>query len=167
MKIDLPGIQARLVKLPVPAGNYSSLAVNDKALFWLSTPAGEKKSSLMGLTIANEDIEAKTIVPGIHDYELSENGNRILIIKAEETGGFSGPAITGLYIIDAAVATADLAKKEIDFSGWNLSVIPREEWRWMFIDAWRIERATISTTATCTASIGRRCAPSMSRWWIA
>src|SRR5665213_4195823 len=44
------------------------------------------------------------------------------------------------FFARSAVATADLAKKEIDFSGWNLSVIPREEWRWMFIDAWRMER---------------------------
>ena len=50
----MTGIQKRLIEAPIPPGNYSSLTVNDKALFWLATPAGEKKSSLKGAEITDE-----------------------------------------------------------------------------------------------------------------
>ncbi|MFI5378166.1 MAG: LpqB family beta-propeller domain-containing protein [Tepidisphaerales bacterium] len=134
VRIDLAGIQSRLIKAPVPPGNYSALAANEKALFWLSTPSDTKKSSLMALEIANENIEAKTVVADIKRFEMSQDGKKILIQKADES------AATGLYIIDAATAPADLAKKDVDLSHWALSVTPRQEWRWMFVDAWRMER---------------------------
>lgn len=137
-KIDLDGLQSRLIRVPVPPGNYTNLSVTEKSLFWLSTPAGEKKSALMGLEIANENIEPKTITSGLKTYELSQDGKKILL----QTGSESERELTttGLFIIDAAVTPAELNKKDVQLASWTLSVIPREEWRWMFTDAWRMER---------------------------
>jgi tricorn protease len=138
VKIDLAGIQARLLEVPVPAGNYSSLSVNDKALFWLSratdaarprSPADPGNETLQSLAITRESPEVKTVVDKIRDYELSQDGKKILVRKGQT-----------LAIIDANPAPADLAKKDVDLSKWMLSVLPREEWRQMFIEAWRLER---------------------------
>lgn len=41
--IDLNGLAARLIEVPVPPGNYTSLTVNDKTLFWLSRAAGKRR----------------------------------------------------------------------------------------------------------------------------
>ena len=47
----------------------------------------------------------------------------------------------GLYVIEAAVAAAvDLAKKDVSLADWTLTVNPREEWKQMFAEAWRMER---------------------------
>lgn len=129
VKIDLPGIQERLYEIPFPAGNYSSLSANDKALFFVSRPTGEPKSALVALNIARENIESKTVVPDITGYELAPDGKKLMVRKGD-----------ALYIVDAAHAAADLDKKNVDLAAWMLSVIPREEWRQMFIEAWRLER---------------------------
>jgi tricorn protease len=131
VKIELDGIQKRLQAVPVPAGNYSNLSVNEKALFWLTTISGEKKINLQGVVIGNErdPAEVKTVVSDIKGYELSDDGKKLLIRK-EDT----------LYIVDAAADTADVIKKDVPLTDWALSVTPREEWRQMFVEAWRLER---------------------------
>jgi len=129
VKIDLDGIASRLFEVPVGPGNYGDLTVNDKGLFYTSTPVGETTIGLMGLAIANENIEAKSVVPAIKTYEMSGDGKKLLLRKEDK-----------LYVVDAAPALADLAKKEVDLSAWSLSVKPREEWRQMFAEAWRLER---------------------------
>ena len=129
VRVDLDGITARLFELPVPAGNYSQLSANDKTLFYVSSSPGEGPGGLMGVAIGHENNDAKTVVPGIRGYEMSGDGKKLLVRKGDN-----------LYVIDAAPASADLAKKDVDLSNWMLSVIPREEWRQMFVEAWRLER---------------------------
>jgi tricorn protease len=129
VQIDLDGLPARLHEVPIPPGNYRNLTVNDKALFWTSTPASETKADLMALTIDNEKPEPKTVASGIKSYEMSGNGKKLLVHKGSD-----------LHVIDAAAASADLAKHKVDLAAWTLSVIPREEWKQMFAEAWRLER---------------------------
>jgi tricorn protease len=129
VKIERAGIRERLLEVPIAPGNYSELNVTSSTLFWLSTPAGEKLSSLCGAEINHEDVVVKTIVDGIKSYELSRDGKKILVHKDQT-----------LSIIDAYAAPAEVAKKEVDLSKWTLSVQPREEWRQMFVEAWRLER---------------------------
>jgi tricorn protease len=129
VKIDLDGIQGRLIEVPVPPGNYSNLSANDTTLFFLSTPAGEKKATLSGVKIARDEVEVKTVTGDVKDYELSADGDKLLIQKEDD-----------LYIIDAEADTAKLEKKEVNLEHWTLSVQPREEWKQMFVEAWRLER---------------------------
>ncbi|HBI42936.1 MAG TPA: protease [Planctomycetales bacterium] len=130
VKIDLAGVQARLIEAPIPAGNYTSLTVNDKAIYWLATPAGDKKSSLKGAEITEGDVEVKNLTDDVKSFEMSEDGKKLLIEKTDS-----------LYVIDAAVTAAvDLAKKDLPLTDWALTVNPREEWKQMFAEAWRMER---------------------------
>jgi tricorn protease len=136
VKVDLAGIQARLVPVPVPPGNYSDLAVNDKALFCVSTLAGAKHGSLVAVAIARDNVEVKTVVEAVKGYELSQDGKKLLVQTKKKD----------LYVLDAVLGPADLEKKadldkkDVDLSDWALSVQPREEWRQMFVEAWRLER---------------------------
>ncbi len=129
VKIDLAGIRDRLREVPVPPGNYRRLAVNDKGLFWLSSPTGERKRALVAAPIAAQGVEVKTVVDDVRSFELSADGKKILIHKG-----------AGLFVVDAAPAPADLAKRGVDLSAWSLAVVPRDEWRQMFLEAWRLER---------------------------
>src|ERR1051326_2548716 len=133
VKIELEGLQKRLQALPVGAGNYGNLTVNDKAIFWLSSPPGESKSSLSGIIIGNENVEVKTVVADVKSYELSQDGKKLAVMR--QAGDSSS-----LLVLDAIAAPADLTKKEVNLSGWSLSVNPRDEWRQMFVEAWRLER---------------------------
>jgi tricorn protease len=129
VRIDKEGIEQRLALTPIPAGNYGSLVAIDKALFWLSAPTGGTKADLAGAEITNQDLEVKTVVEGVESFEATPDGKKLLVRKGET-----------FYVIDAAAKPAELEKNDVDLSAWALSVIPREEWRQMFIEAWRLER---------------------------
>jgi tricorn protease len=129
VKIEKAGLAERLYEAPIAAGNYGALAVAEKALFFTSTDSIERKTALVGVAIARENVETKTVLADIRSYELSLDGKKLLIRKGD-----------ALHIVDAAAAPADLDKKNVNLAGWALSLTPREEWRQMFKEAWRLER---------------------------
>lgn len=134
--IDLAGIADRVVPVPVPPGNYGSLSVNDKAMFFTASDAAvDAKSRLQAFSLEADAIKKRewkveTIAGEVKGYELSQDG-KSLLIQTENA----------LAIIDASASKPeDLAKSNIDLSGWKLSVQPREEWRQMYAEAWRLHR---------------------------
>jgi tricorn protease len=131
VKIDLDGLAARLVELPVPAGNYGSLSVDSKRLFWISRDTGpESKSSLMVMEIKNLNPKPEELLADIRDYEISANQKKILVRKEND-----------FYVFDSGTkAPSDLSKNKVDLSGWSFSLDPREEWNQMYNEAWRLER---------------------------
>ena len=125
--IDLAGIQARVFEIPLPAGSYARLAAAEKILFFTD---GDVRAKLQALEIKNRNIQAKTVMEDIRNFELSADGKKILVQKDAD-----------LYVIDAAAAAPSaLPEKRVDLSRWSFSIDPREEWRQMFVDAWRMER---------------------------
>ncbi len=129
--MELAGIQDRIFEVPLPAGAYSQLAVCEKMLFFIdreSAAAGRNK--LQAIEIKNRNVQAKTVLEDIRNFELSADGKKILVQKDSD-----------LYVIDAAAsAPPALGEKKVDMSRWTFSIDPRQEWRQMFIDAWRMER---------------------------
>jgi tricorn protease len=131
VKIDLDGLQKRIMEVPLDPGNYSNLSVNKDRLFYTDYETSfDRKTKLLALDIKNDKIEAKTLVEDIRGYELSQDGQKILVRKSSD-----------IYVIDASSGTVDkLADQKVDLSNWIFSVNPRDEWRDMFVDAWRLER---------------------------
>ncbi len=131
VKIDLDSIQTRIYEVPVPAGEYSNLSINDKVLFVQESPvAAERKTKLDAIEIKNKDVSAKSVVEDIKAYELSADGKKIMVRKGD-----------AIYVIDAAAApVTDLSKNAVNLSKWTFSFDPREEWKQMFTEAWRLER---------------------------
>lgn len=129
--IDTTGKAERLIELPVPAGNYGSLTANEGQVFWLSWDAATSDSkNLQTLKIGDEEPEVVTLVEGVSDYELSADGKKLLVRKQDD-----------LYVIEAANSKpSDLAKTKVALGDWAFSMRPGDEWRQMFIDAWRMER---------------------------
>lgn len=131
VKIDSEGVQTRLYEVPVAAGNYSNLSMNDKILFVTETPlAAEPKTKLDAIEITNKDVSVKSVVEDIKGYELSANGKKIMVRKGD-----------AINVIDASSSpVTDFSKNAVGLSKWTFSFDPREEWRQMFIEAWRLER---------------------------
>ena len=131
--IDLAGLQDRIFEVPLPASVYSDLAVGDKVLFFVdegSNAAGQPK--LQAVEIKNRNVQAKTLLEDVRSFELSADGKKLLVRKGSD-----------LYVIDAgtaAPAPQSLGERRVDLSKWTFSVDPRQEWRQMFVDAWRMER---------------------------
>jgi tricorn protease len=131
VNIDVDGIAARLYDVPVPPGNYENLIATDKSIFYLSSSRGAPGQTLMALDFTNDKPEPKVVTSDIRGYEMSMDRKHFLFSK----GG-------AVYVTDAASSPPiELgARSMVDLSHWSLSVNPRDEWRQMFNEAWRLER---------------------------
>ncbi|NUQ67351.1 MAG: PD40 domain-containing protein [Phycisphaerales bacterium] len=128
VEIDLMGLSARIQEVPAGNGNYNALAATEKRLLFLSRTEG--KTDLMMLEITNKEPSPKVLASEISGYELSADRKAILLRKRD-----------AFYVIDAAAsAPASLDKAQVDLSGWMFPIRPREEWRQMFVESWRLMR---------------------------
>jgi tricorn protease len=136
VEIDLDGIQTRLVEIPIPPGNYGELQAVGERLCWIDHDASnQEKNELQCVAIANKGDKPETIIDGIKTFEVSADGKKMMIHKNDD-----------LYVLDGGV-TADAIKGpktlpdgQVDLKPWNFSVIPQQEFREAYLDAWRLER---------------------------
>ncbi|HJR60139.1 MAG TPA: S41 family peptidase [Vicinamibacterales bacterium] len=128
--VDLQGIQTRLLEVPLPAGNYNDLANDGKRLYFTSRDAGAPRASLKTLAIENKSPKPETFMEDVTSYELSQDRKKLLVRKAQD-----------LFIFDvAAKAPQDTTKNKVPLADWVFKLDPRDEWRQMFTEAWRLER---------------------------
>jgi len=128
--IDIERIERRVRRVPIPAGRYSSLAASGDALFFQSRePGPDGETHLRALEIDDEDPEPVTVVEDVRQTELSANGRRLLVRVGD-----------AFHVIDARASKADLSDTRVDLSGWAFPIDVREDWRQIYIDAWRLER---------------------------
>ena len=136
VEIDLDGIAGRLVEIPVPPGNYHDLHLAGEKLCWMdSDPASPDKNNLQCVAIGNKGDKPETLMEDIKTFEVSADGKKLMIHKQND-----------LYVLDAAVSAdalktpKTLTEAQVDLKPWNFSVIPVEEFREAYLDAWRLER---------------------------
>jgi tricorn protease len=128
--IELEGLAARLFEAPVPAGNYSNLRVTAKHLLYTAREVGfSAKSHLKQLEITNKDPKAKTLVEEARQWELSLDGKKVFVRKGE-----------GFYVIAAGGSAPAKLDDKVDLGGWTFSITPREEWRQIYTESWRMIR---------------------------
>jgi tricorn protease len=136
VKIDFTDLASRLSEVPAPPGNYDSLQATEKRLCWLNASDDQGEHlSLQCLDIANKGDEVETILPEVKDYEISLDRKKTLIRKGDD-----------FFILDSEVKAAALTdpkalpKAAINLARWTLTTNPREEFRGIFLDAWRMQR---------------------------
>jgi tricorn protease len=132
--IDLEGIQQRLLEVPVPAGNYANLSTDGKRLYYLTVDnTADRKRALKTMAIDNKRSTApETFLDDVAGYEVSLDRKKVMFKKGAD-----------YFVVDAAAkapAPADLAKTQVLLKDWTFDLDPRDEWRQMFVDAWRLER---------------------------
>ena len=125
LEIEFDGIARRSFRLPIQQGNFQSLAVNDKNQ--LVYARGGDAASIMMFDINDEDQKEKTVVSGTGTFAISANGKKLLVFKDER--GYVVSAAAGQKLGDA-----------VPMTGMHVMIDPREEWKQVFTDAWRIER---------------------------
>lgn len=127
--IDLDGLATRLLEAPLTAGNYTSLAAVGKFIFWTERE-NENEGRLVVMEIKNQDPTPVTLFSGVSRYELSLDGKKLMVQTRN-----------GIYMIDAtAEAPKEVEKSRVLMNGWSFAIDPREEWRQMLVDAWRLQR---------------------------
>ncbi len=128
VKIDFDGLEERVVILPPAAGNYSNLqAVAGKIIYhhFPNRGSADKKKPIALFDL--EKLEEKTIVDDADAFQLSADGKKILLSKQNSYS-----------IVD--VAPDQKLDKKLPTNQLEMTVIPREEWKQIFNDVWRLER---------------------------
>ncbi len=132
----LAGLSDRLYEVPVPAGNYSRLSTDGKRLYFVVTEtAVERKLSLRSVAIESPNPLPPTVelfFDEIRSYQMTEDRKKLLVRKVND-----------LFMFDTGKSVppqAEQAKFAVNLRDWSIAVDPREEWKQMFVDAWRMHR---------------------------
>ncbi len=130
VEIEFDGIVKRTFQLPMKQGNFGRLTVNDKNQLIYARVSGRGpggKSSIQLFDLTDDKRTEKTVVEGAANFRRSADGKKLAVLKGED-----------VYVIDAAAGQKLSSKVQTD--GMQVTVDPRQEWKQIFMDAWRIER---------------------------
>ncbi len=136
IRIDLDGLMARAVALPVDAANITQLDVRGDHIIYLTQPLGLIEGMLNGEKTALRFFDLKTrksslVTEDVDSYSLSLDGRRVLIRHEKN--------YTVLSVKADAAKDAE-TKKELKLDHLREQVDPALEWAEMFENAWRLER---------------------------
>ncbi len=147
-KVDLQGIESRIVALPLPAAVYTGLAAGLKgSIYFLEIPEsgrfGERGATLSRWTL--EERKTEKLAEHVESFELSANGEKMLLALSRprsETGdtppgGGGQPA----WVIAPANAPVKAGEGVLSLADMKVRVDPPAEWEQMYHEVWRIERA--------------------------
>jgi len=136
VKIDFGDMSLRLSEVPVPPGNYDSLQATDKRLCWLNDADNTHEHvGLQCLDVANKGDDVDNLMANVKSFEISADRKKMLVRKTDDFFIFDSDVKAGTVSDPKA-----LAKASINLSRWSFSTKPVDEYRGIFIDAWRLER---------------------------
>jgi tricorn protease len=144
--LDLQTILDRTVALPLPARPYSKLATGvGGTLFVLETERGEALEGPTRGTVSRftlKDRKPEKVADHVADFTVSADGETLLLQERPETppGGSPDDGPSGWSVIPAN-APGKPGEGKLSFAGREVRSDPRAEWRQMFHEIWRIERA--------------------------
>jgi tricorn protease len=137
-KIDLDGIQDRIVALAVPPAVIRGLDASKDAIYYSTSPIQGLSGPIPGENPAIhaydlKERKDKVLVEGADRFALSHDGSKLLY-RAEG----DGPA----GIIDAKPSDAPhkVGDGVLKLDGMKAEVDPPQEWKEMFNEVWRQER---------------------------
>ena len=134
MQIDLEGLEARAIVLPVDAGRVMGVTGLSGKVLYGRAPAtagrGRGFGGGRGLSLQMYDLEEKkeqTIIDGVRGWDLTPKGDQLLVITRDGAGVIKP-------------APDQKIEEPIDFSAVAGSFDPAAEWRQMLTDVYRIYR---------------------------
>jgi len=137
-KIDLDGIQNRIVALAVPPAVIRNLDASKEAIYYSTSPIGGLSGPLPGEN------------PAIHAYDLKERKDKVLLEGADRfalsTDGskllYRAEGDGPVGIIDAKPPDAPhkLGDGALKLDGMRAEADPPQEWKQIFNEVWRQER---------------------------
>jgi tricorn protease len=129
VKIDFDGLESRVTRVPLPAGNYGGLSAVKGHLIYVKAPNpyyGREGESEPAIAIyAMKDRKETVLVEKSSSYALSHDGAKLL---AREAQNFN------LY--DATPRGRD-SRKAVSTAALTLDRIPSQEWTQIFNEVWR------------------------------
>lgn len=135
-RVDLQGLRERIVALPVAEKFYTTLDVGeDGALYYLDHPQPgasiePPNSDHIGATLLRYNFtekEVQSVQENVDGFVLSKEGKHILV-RSNHT------------MLSSAEVGESLELEPLDLSNVKAWIDPREEWRQIFEDTWKMEK---------------------------
>lgn len=145
IKIDLAGIEDRIVPFPVNEGIFENLVPAKDRIYYLAKPVigaldkADDEPEVGSLRFFDlKELHEDLFIDGVEDFAISADSAAIFY-KSEE----------GLRVLDINVDPKEPPKDEpttarkegwLDLERIKLSITPQPEWQQMFSEAWRLQR---------------------------
>lgn len=126
--IDFDGLEQRLYLLPVNAGNLNSLSVTKDKVYFMRFPNTGSSTFSGALKYFDlEKKEEKTVMDNVNGYVLCFNNDKAFVIAG---GKYAVIPVSENARIDKLIPVSDMV----------MTIQPKEEWKQLFNDTWRMER---------------------------
>jgi tricorn protease len=145
VKVDLDGILQRILAVPLPARTYVDLQIGSEGVILAveAVPPLPGQFFSAGNAVHRYDLNARksdVVISGIRAFEMARNGKKYLYsqrrrwfigtLKPMPPPGAPSPPASAARPSGKALATQNI----------EIKVKPREEWRQMYHEIWRIQR---------------------------
>jgi tricorn protease len=142
VRVDADGLAHRVIGVPVPQGNYSSLRSTEGALLWLDSAltgvTGDGRAtqdekdtppSLVRFDLARR--KTATLVEAVDSYRLSGDGQKVVLVHDKQVS----------VVPAAAKADEDSGQLvKVDLGRIRVMMDPLSVWGQAFDEAWRLQR---------------------------
>ncbi len=144
-RVDVEGLEQRLVAVPVEGGRYSHLAAVKDGLAWSREPLlgqlGDDLPNLDGerdrARVEHFDLRTsklQTLVAQADRFVATSDGSRLVVLDRDKLSVVPSDRPSGNEGADGA----DVVQVDLDRAG--VEVDPQAEWRQMYDEAWRLMR---------------------------
>ena len=134
VRIDLEGLDQRILALPLPAREYRSLQAGDGKLFYLEAHPnefGSRKPTLYTLHAFDmKERKSEEYLRELRAYWLSGDGKKLLCLGEKNDD----------YVVIDAEKKPEGSPDKLKLGGMEVYVDPRAEWQQMFDEVYRIQR---------------------------
>jgi tricorn protease len=147
VKIDLAGIESRIVAMPFPPSVYLALATGPKGSLYLLDQPQSGRFAEAGATLTRwtlEERKPEKLADHLAHFELTADGKKMLlgvISHRPEGGEMPGEGGGPSWYIVPSTTPFKPGEGQLSFGDVKLRVNPPAEWNQMYHEVWRIERA--------------------------
>ncbi len=137
MSVDWEGLSERLWKVPVAAGNFSNLSINDSFLFAIDRVNEPNQHPKLVSIEVKPKAKVETFTTKVADYQLSHDGKTLFVRQ-------QGADNANQFIVKAgAKMPKDTSKAKLKTAQWKLLIKPQDEWLQIFRDTWLMHRDSL------------------------
>ncbi len=153
--IDFDKLEQRILALPVPARNYTTLATGRAGVVFLVEAGtggggGGRGAGGGGSTLVRFDLKTRrseNLATGVASFDLSANGDKMLLRLGGGGGGRggrgagAGAAAGPQFAIVSSSAPVKAGEGALHLTDVEVKVDPVAEWKQMYHEVWRIEKS--------------------------
>jgi tricorn protease len=148
VKVDLAGIENRIVALPLPAGDYLELVAGKPGTLYFRQAAGGNRFADRAASLSRfvfDTRKTEKLADRVASFDLSADGEKMLLALLPESAGGGRGAGAGpvhpTYVIVPANVPIKPGEGTVSLADLQVRIDPGAEWNQMYHEVWRVERS--------------------------